>query len=69
MVNSPPFFDKWAASIRHEDIAPNQSHISYTFHFSAKPRWLRWLLEPIMLQVFKWETRKRLSALRDYFAQ
>ncbi len=67
MVNAPPFFDKWAASIRHEDVAPNQSRITYVFHFSAKPRWLRWLLEPIMLRVFKWETRKRLSALRNHF--
>jgi hypothetical protein len=36
--------------------------------FTAKPRFLRWLLEPIMTLLFRWETRKRLEALRDHFA-
>ena len=57
----------WAASIRHADLGPDESRITYTFHFRARPRWLAWLLEPIMLVVFRWETRKRLRALRDHF--
>jgi polyketide cyclase/dehydrase/lipid transport protein len=68
MINAPPFFATWAASIRHVDLAPGSSQITYTFHFRAKPRVLRWLLEPIMLRVFRWETRKRLRALAAYFA-
>ena len=69
LVNSPPFFGKWAASIRHADIGDGTSKITYTFSFSAKPRWLGWLFEPIMLIVFRWETKKRLRALRDHFAR
>jgi hypothetical protein len=67
LVNSPPFFGAWAASIRHEDVAPGQSRITYTYHFTARPRALRWALEPIMARLFHWETKKRLLALREHF--
>jgi hypothetical protein len=28
---------------------------------------LQWLLHPLMAAVFRWETRKRLAALRGWF--
>jgi hypothetical protein len=67
MINAPPLFGRWAASIRHADVGGGASRITYTFSLRAKPRWLRWLVEPILLRVFHWETRKRLVALRRYF--
>ena len=67
LVNSPAFFGTWAASIRHQDLEAGSSRITYTYHFTARPSWLRWLLEPIMGRMFRWETRKRLEALRDHF--
>jgi len=66
MLNRPPFFGTWAASIRHQDLPDNRSRVTYTFTFTARPRALSWLLEPIMLRVFRWETGKRLRALRAY---
>jgi hypothetical protein len=65
MVNTPPFFADFAATIRHEDTADG-SLISYKFHFSAKPRWLRWILEPIMLRRLRSETERRLDALATF---
>lgn len=69
MINQPPFFGRWAASIKHEPIDGGSSKITYTWSFEAKPRLLRWLFEPIMARVFRWETRKRLRALRDHLAR
>ncbi len=69
MINRPPFFGKWAASIRHVDLGERESRITYTYSFRAKPRVLRWIVEPIMAAVFRWETKKRLRALRDHFAR
>lgn len=66
MLNRPPFFDAWAASIRHEDLPGGRSRITYTYTFSARPRWAHTLLEPIMGQIFAWETRRRLRALGRY---
>lgn len=68
MINRPMFFGRWAASIRHEALGERESKITYTWSFEGRPRFLRWLFEPIMAIVFRWETRKRLRALRDHFA-
>jgi ribosome-associated toxin RatA of RatAB toxin-antitoxin module len=69
MLNQPPFFDTFAASIRHADIGEDLSEIIYKVNFTAKPRFLRFILHPIMKIVFAWETKKRLSALKEFFAQ
>jgi len=69
MVNAPPFFSTWAATIRHEDLGPDCSRITYTYHFTARPRWLRWLLEPIMSLAFAHETKRRLRALGRYLSR
>lgn len=69
MINAPLFFGAWAASIRHEDLSAHESRITYRFHFTAKPRPLSFILEPLMRAVFVWETRKRLRALRSYLTR
>ncbi len=66
MVNRPLLFGTWAASIRHEDLPAGQSRITYTWTFTARPRWLAWLIEPILQRIFRRETARRLDALRDY---
>jgi ribosome-associated toxin RatA of RatAB toxin-antitoxin module len=67
MLNQPPFFDTFAASIRHSEIGENQSEIVYKVNFTAKPTFLRFILHPVMKGIFAWETKKRLSALREFF--
>ena len=66
MVNAPPFFGTWAASIHHEDVSAFESRMTYKYNFKAKPRFLAFALEPVMKAVFKWETRKRMKALRAF---
>lgn len=68
MVNAPPLFQAWAASIRHDDVSEHESRITYKFHFTTKPRVLQFILDPVMKQIFLWETRKRLQALKAYLA-
>ncbi|HYJ91875.1 MAG TPA: SRPBCC family protein [Pyrinomonadaceae bacterium] len=67
MVNRPPIFDAWAASIRHEDISDGTSRITYKYQFTVRPRSFRFFLDPMVDRIFRWETRKRLKALNDYF--
>lgn len=68
LINRPPFFDQWAASIRHEPRGERRSRVIYTLSFTARPRALAWLLEPILSLAFRLETRRRLRALRALFA-
>ena len=67
MVNEPLFLGAWAASLRHEDTGDGNSHDTFTFTFTAKPRPLRFILEPAMGFVFRLETGKRLRALKRHF--
>ena len=68
MINRPPLFDAWAASIHHEDLDEHSSRVTYTWTFTARPRALRWLLEPVMNRLFHFETKKRLAALAKFLA-
>ncbi len=67
MLNHPPFFASFAASIRHLKINDVHSEVIYKVNFTARPKWLRWILNPLMRAVFVWETRKRLRALKTFF--
>jgi hypothetical protein len=67
MLNRPLFFETFAATIRHTQRPDGTSDIEYNYNFTARPRWLRLVLHPIMNRVFRWETKKRLRALRRYF--
>ncbi len=69
MLNQPAFFEAFAATIRHRDDGDDASSVTYTYQFTARPAWLRWLLHPVMAAVFGWETRKRLRALREFCAR
>jgi hypothetical protein len=68
MLNRPPFLDSFAASIRHLQIDERHSEVIYKVNFTVRPRWLQSIMHPLMRVAFVWETRKRLKALRDFFA-
>jgi hypothetical protein len=65
MINRPPFFDSFAASIRHQDNELGSIAV-YKLQFTARPHCLRWLLHPIMLPQLRRETHKRLQALASF---
>lgn len=67
LLNQPPFFETFAASINHQNLSDGNSEIIYTFNFTAKPKWLRFILHPIMSRIFGWETEKRLDSLKKFF--
>jgi hypothetical protein len=68
MVNRPAFFETFAATIRHTDNADSSSRIEYIYNFTARPRWLQWVLHPVMVLIFRLETSKRLRSLAAFFA-
>lgn len=69
-LSSPaPFFEAFAASIRHFDLGNGCSEIIYELNYKAKPAFLRPLMHPIMSSMLKWETRKRLRSLKRYIEE
>lgn len=67
MLNSPAFFARFAASIRHTATGPATSLATYRYTFRAKPPALGFLIHPIMAWALRRETTRRLRALRDHF--
>jgi hypothetical protein len=65
LINRPPFFKSFAATIQHSRLSDSHSQVTYIYYFEAKPKWLGWLLEPIMNRRLRNETKKRLTALKN----
>jgi hypothetical protein len=66
LVNRPPLFEQFAATIRHKPIAPTRSSLTYIYSFRARPRWLAFILEPILHAALRRETKARLHSLKAY---
>jgi hypothetical protein len=64
MTRGPRLIASFAGAWRFEEIAPGQTRVRFRYHLRARPRWLAWLLTPIVARVFARDTRKRLEALR-----
>lgn len=66
MTRGPLFFLAFAATIRQDRIDHNKTRVTYLYNFKLQPRWLAFLLEPIVQWVFHRETRRRLTALKNF---
>ena len=66
MDNRPLFFDEFAATIRHDDLGESKSKVTYVYRFKSKPRWLWFVLEPIMNFTLNREVKHRLEALKRF---
>jgi ribosome-associated toxin RatA of RatAB toxin-antitoxin module len=64
MTRGPWLIHRFAGSWRFEEVAPGRTRVSFRYHLEARPRWLSWLLTPLMRWVFARDTRKRLAALK-----
>lgn len=68
LVNRPPLFASWAASIRHRPLTADRSEVVYTLTFTCRPAVIAGLVEPVALAAFRWETRRRLRALAAHLS-
>lgn len=67
LVNRPLFFDHFAATIRHRPLSGGRSEVTYIYLFRARPRFLAFIIEPVMDFALQRETRGRLNALKRFF--
>ncbi|OYU46742.1 MAG: hypothetical protein CFE44_00485 [Burkholderiales bacterium PBB4] len=59
-------FERWAASMRHVELAPSGSTLIYTYSLDTRPRWARWWMAPMVDLVFQYQTRKRFRRLQAF---
>lgn len=61
-------FRRWAASMQHRTVGPQQSLLVYTYTFEVGPSVLRWLMAPVVEWIFHRQTNRRFARLRDFLA-
>ena len=66
MTRGPLFLQSFAATLRHDAIGNGITRTTYRYNFTSRPRWLAFLVEPIVQRVFKLETQGRLAALKRF---
>ncbi|WP_431047241.1 SRPBCC family protein [Roseateles sp. L2-2] len=66
MVGQSFPFRRWAASIQHRRDSMDRSCLIYSYTFEVGPTWIQWLLEPIVVRIFDWQTRRRFAKLQAY---
>jgi ribosome-associated toxin RatA of RatAB toxin-antitoxin module len=64
MTRGPRLIRSFAGSWRFEKLSDTETRVSFRYNLQAQPRWLAWLLGPIMRWIFARDTRKRLAALK-----
>jgi hypothetical protein len=64
MTRGPWMIDSFAGSWRFEEVAPGQTRARFCYQVRAWPKWMAWLLTPILACAFGRDTRKRLTALK-----
>ncbi len=80
MTSGPVIFGSFAATWRQGPVLdaftnitaerdengsrPGVTRVVYEYHLTGRPRWLRWIVDPLLCWVFSRESRRRLAALK-----
>ena len=64
MTRGPWVIRSFAGSWRFAEVEPGLTRVAFRYGLRARPRWLSWLLTPLIGWSFARDTRKRLVALK-----
>jgi ribosome-associated toxin RatA of RatAB toxin-antitoxin module len=66
MTSGPWLLASFAGSWRFDEIELGRTRVSFRYNVQARPKWLSWILTPILRGVFARDTRSRLRALKSF---
>jgi ribosome-associated toxin RatA of RatAB toxin-antitoxin module len=66
MIRGPWFIAAFAGSWRFVEVAPERTRVTFKYNIVAGPRWLAWLIQPLLDRSFARHARKRLQALHSH---
>jgi ribosome-associated toxin RatA of RatAB toxin-antitoxin module len=64
MTEGPRMFTKFAGSWRFIPREDGQTEVIFRYVFETRPRWLCWLLNPLVVWTFRRDLRARLRGLK-----
>jgi ribosome-associated toxin RatA of RatAB toxin-antitoxin module len=65
MTEGPWFLERFAGSWRFVPREDGTTEVIFRYVFEAKPRWLRWALNPLFARVFRRDVRARVRGLKE----
>lgn len=66
MVSGPWFFKTFAAAWRFVQRSSSSTAVSFNYNFTVRPRFLRWLLEPLLIRSLERHIQARIAGLKAY---
>jgi hypothetical protein len=66
MTKGPALLANFAGSWRFRPTPDGLTRVIFRYNLAARPRWLRFALDPVLSQVFAHDVAKRLTALKSY---
>ncbi|AOK56809.1 SRPBCC family protein [Burkholderia stagnalis] len=66
MVDGPRVLARFSGSWNFTARAPASTEVKFTYHFRARPSWLRWLVEPLFAAFYLVQTRRRLDSFKRW---
>jgi len=69
MVRGPRILESFAATLKQDPAAGNQTRVTYRYNFETRPRFLRPILNLACSMFFASEVRNRLKHLKRFLEQ
>lgn len=64
MTRGPWVLEAFAGTWRFTAINADTTRVDFVYHLRARPKWLTWIMTPLVAYAFAREMRKRLAALK-----
>jgi ribosome-associated toxin RatA of RatAB toxin-antitoxin module len=64
MTKGPAILASFAGSWRFQELRPGYTRVIFRYHLAAAPRWLGFILDPVMRLIFTHDVAKRLASLK-----
>ena len=64
MTRGPAVLETFAGLWRFDEAGAGATRVTFRYHFKARPRWLRRLIDPLLGVLFRRDARLRLDALK-----
>jgi len=66
MVSGPIFLRKFSASWQFKMLTDKCTEVIFTYSFNTNPRFLSWLIEPIIAKLYRIDMQIRIEAFKNY---
>ncbi len=64
MIKGPFIFKSMSGTWRFKSIDENLTEVVFIYHFTTKPAFIAWLLNPVISAILKRDMQKRMSSLK-----